>query len=159
MINQYLFHYLLNSCAYFGNKTISLELTQSLSNLRFVCKNVGQYFCPCLVSKMSAAFQSVTWTQRLPVWSEGRRRRLRTVDPSWATTWRSNTWFSLHHSLPCHRWAALYKQGVPQLCIPPPPTYSHVVRFTQSILRTSNIPHHATLNFEVHERVKMMFLK
>lgn len=53
MINQYLFHYLLSSCAYFGNKTISLELTQSLSNPRFVCKNVGQYLSPCLVSKMS----------------------------------------------------------------------------------------------------------
>lgn len=54
MKNQYLFHYLLNICAYFGNKTISLELTQSLSNPRFVCKNVGQYLSLCLVSKTSA---------------------------------------------------------------------------------------------------------
>lgn len=154
MINKYLFHYLLNSCAYFGNKTNFLQLTQSLSNPRFVCKNVGQYFCPCLVSKISAAFQSETWTRRLPVWSEGKRRRLRTVDPSWATTWRSNTWFSLHHSLPCHRWAALYKQGVPQLCTPSPPPHPPIhmlLGLPKPILRTSNrlypIMWHLTLKF------------
>lgn len=149
MMIQYLFHYLLNSCAYFENKTISLEFTQSLSNPRFVRKNVGQYFCPCLVSKMSAAFQSETWTRRLPVWSEGRRRRLRTVDPSWATTWRSNTWFSLHHSLPCHRWAALYKQGLSHNYVST--TYSLVVSFTQPILywelQIYPIMRHLTLKF------------
>lgn len=162
MINQYLFHYLLNSCAYFGNKTISLELTQSLSNPRFVCKNVGKYFSPCLVSKMSAVLlfrakpEPEGCLSEAKGGGEGWGQWTQAEPPLGGPTHGTASIIPFHATGELH-----YINRVSHNYVPPPspPTYSHVVRFTQPILRTSNIPHHATLNFEVHERVKMMFLK